>query len=61
MKAYLARTGMLFALLATVHVWRMVVEWTGTAGWFGAATGLLAAGLSLWAWTLFASVKQNAQ
>jgi hypothetical protein len=33
----------------------MIVEWTGTAEWFGAGTGLLAAGLSLWAWTLFAN------
>jgi hypothetical protein len=59
MKAYLATTGTLFGLLAALHVWRMVVEWTGTTRWFGAGTGLLAAALSLWAWVLFANSKQN--
>jgi hypothetical protein len=59
MKAYLATTGTLFGLLAAVHVWRMIVEWTGTAEWFGAGAGLLSAGLSLWAWMLFVNAKQN--
>jgi multisubunit Na+/H+ antiporter MnhG subunit len=60
MRACLAITGTLFALLAAIHLWRMVVEWTGTAEWLGAGTGLLAAGLSVWAWRLFANAKQSA-
>ena len=59
MRAYLATTGTLFGLLAALHTWRMLVEWTGFAAWFGAGTGLLAAGLSVWAWTLFAIAKQS--
>ena len=58
MKAYLAITGTLFALLAALHVWRTVVEWTGNVAWVGAATGLLCAVLSVWAWCLFARMQE---
>lgn len=57
MKAYLVTTGLLFALIAVLHIWRMVAEWNGLdAGfWFVAGVGALALMLSIWAWKLFAA------
>ncbi len=56
MKAYLVTTGTLFALLALVHLWRIIAEWPrlATDPWFilEAAIGVVAAGLGLWAWRL---------
>ena len=54
MKAYLLITGLLFALLALVHVWRTIVEWSRLSEdrWFllqGPGIGLIAAGLAYWA------------
>ena len=52
MKAYLTTTGTLFALLAVVHVWRIIVEpHLGTEPWYILIT-LAAAALSAWAWRL---------
>ena len=53
MKAYLITTGTVFALLAALHAWRMVVEWPhlATDPLFLLIT-LVAAGLSIWAWRL---------
>ena len=36
MKAYLVTTGTLFALLALVHLWRIIAEWPrlATDPWF---------------------------
>jgi hypothetical protein len=53
MKAYLATTGSLFALLALVHVWRAIVEreTLATDPVFLIIT-VLAAGLSIWAFRL---------
>jgi hypothetical protein len=50
-KAYIATTGVLFALLAALHVWRLVVEWPGIRAefWIVAAGSLLSAILALWA------------
>ena len=54
MKAYLAVTGVLFALLALMHIVRAVVVWRSLATdpWYFlsmAALGLVAASLSVWA------------
>lgn len=57
MKAYLVTTGTLFALIAVLHIWRIIAEWNGfdVGFWFVAGVGALALGLSIWAWTLFAA------
>jgi hypothetical protein len=54
MKAYLVTTGALFALLAVLHAWRMIVEWRPADPGFlvEVGIGVLAAGLSVWAWRL---------
>ena len=56
MKSYLWVTGSVFALLAIVHIWRMVVESMAPARepWFVVIT-LIAAGLSAWAFKLLRS------
>jgi hypothetical protein len=53
MRAYVLTTGILFGLLALVHLWRIVEEapTLGTDPWFILIT-LAAAGLGLWAWRL---------
>jgi hypothetical protein len=58
MKAYLITTGALFALLALLHLWRTIAEWSRltTDPWFllqGPGIGILAAALCYWAWRLF--------
>lgn len=58
MKAYLATTGMLFALLALAHLLRTVAEssrLTTDPGFIieGPGIGILAAALCFWAWRLF--------
>ncbi|HLH95477.1 MAG TPA: hypothetical protein VKW08_10210 [Xanthobacteraceae bacterium] len=58
MKAYLATTGMLFALLAVLHVWRIVVEWNGLSREIWSLGTIVAgiivsAGLAIWALRLF--------
>jgi hypothetical protein len=58
MRAYLAITGLLFALVAILHVWRLIAEWSGfdDGFWFVSVTAILAACLSYWAWRLFADL-----
>ena len=51
MKAYLVTTGTVFALLALLHLWRALAEWPHV-GLMVAGLGLVAAGLSGWAWRL---------
>ena len=53
MKAYLLTTGILFALMTLIHVWRAIVERAtlATDPWFAIIT-LIAAGLSIWAFRL---------
>jgi hypothetical protein len=58
MKAYLATTGTIFGLLALMHVLRAIDERqsysTNPFEFFSmAALGLVAAALSVWAWSLF--------
>jgi hypothetical protein len=57
MKPYLIITGVLFALLAAMHVWRAIAERqqlnTNPGEFFSMlALGMVAAGLSIWAWRL---------
>jgi high-affinity Fe2+/Pb2+ permease len=57
MKAYLIITGILFGLLALAHVWRTIAELhrlVTDPGFLieGPLIGLIAAGLSFWAWRL---------
>ena len=61
MKAYLATTGGLFALLAVLHVWRLVAEWPGIRAdfWFVAGGTLLSTALALWALRLLLTVKRS--
>ena len=60
MKTYLATTGVLFALLAALHVWRLVVEWPGirTEFWIVGGGTLLSAGLALWALRLLLTLNR---
>ena len=57
LKAYLAITGLLFALLAVAHLLRTIAESSRLASdpWFileGPGIGLVAGGLCFWAWSL---------
>ena len=53
MRTYLATTGLLFALLVVAHVWRATVEpHLVRDPWF-LLFSVLAAALSIWAFTLF--------
>lgn len=52
MRSYLATTGLLFATIAVVHVWRAIAEpHFATHAWYVLLT-LAAAALSVWAWRL---------
>ena len=61
MKAYLATTGVLFAMLAALHVWRLVAEWPGIPAefWIIAGGSLLSAVLALWALKLLLALKRS--
>jgi hypothetical protein len=58
-KAYLATTGVLLALLAGLHVWRLVVEWPGNRAEFWTVGGgsILSAVLALWALKLLLALR----
>jgi hypothetical protein len=59
MRAYLVTTGSVFAVLALVHIWRIVGEWPRLLNDRGeileAAVGIVAAALTIWAWRLLRS------
>ena len=57
MRAYLISTGVLFALVAVAHVWRVIVESRALATdpWYVLLT-ILAAVMSAWAFRLLRSV-----
>jgi hypothetical protein len=61
MKAYLATTGVLFAVLAVLHVWRLVVEWPRIRAEFRIIAGgsLLSAVLALRALKLLLALKRS--
>ena len=55
MKTYFVTTGILFGLMAVVHVWRAIVEWPPSGvnlGFVLGMTGLIVipGSLSCWAW-----------
>jgi hypothetical protein len=57
MKAYLATTGTVFGLIALLHLWRAIDNWRQLQTHPGnylimSALGVIAAGLSVWAWRL---------
>lgn len=54
MRTYLLTTGIVFALLAVVHVWRALVEGGSPASdpWFVIVT-VIAVALSFWAFRLY--------
>jgi hypothetical protein len=57
MKAYLITTGLLFGVIAALHVWRAIAEWPhpGVDPAFALGMGTiiaLPAALSYWAWRL---------
>ena len=57
MKAYLVTTGLLFGLLAVVHVWRVIAEWPHSTAQLGFVLEMtvvivLPGVLSWWAWRL---------
>jgi hypothetical protein len=60
-KAYLATTGVLFALLAALRIWRLVVEWPGIRAEFWIVSGgiLPSAVLALWALILLLALKRS--
>jgi len=49
MKAYLIATGILFGLLAAIHVWRYIEEGPTVANPFFLGITVLAAGFCVWA------------
>ena len=57
MRAYLITTGVLFALVAVAHVWRVIAESSALATdpWFVALTALALA-MSAWAFRLLRTV-----
>ena len=57
MRAYLVTTGVMFALIAVAHVWRIAVESRAlaTEPWFVGLT-FLAVAMSVWAFRLLRSV-----
>ena len=61
-RAFAPRT--LFGLLALLHIWRTMAEWSrlGTDPWYVigvAAIGVAAGALSIWAWKLLPGLKQR--
>ena len=58
MRAYLLITAIAFALLALVHIWRVIAESTALLRepWFVFVT-VLSAGLSVWAFRLWRQTK----
>lgn len=51
MKSYIITTGVVFGLLALVHIWRIIAEGPHLVKEpMFALTSVLSVGLSLWAW-----------
>jgi hypothetical protein len=64
MKAYLVTTGILFGLLAVLHVWRAIAEWPHSAVTLGFMLGMAAlvavpGVLSWWAWRLLRNLSDD--
>ena len=61
MRAYLATTGVMFALIAVAHVWRIFAESRAlaTEPWFMGLT-VVAVAMSVWAFRLLRTVPRSA-
>jgi hypothetical protein len=61
MKAFLIVTGLLFGLMAAVHVWRAIAEWTPSTGYVTgmAALIIIPAAFSAWAFCLLRKLSDN--
>ena len=64
MKAYFVTTGMLFGLMAVVHVWRAIAEWPHSTVGLGfvlemAGLIILPGALSWWAWRCLRSLSAD--
>jgi hypothetical protein len=61
MRAYLTITGTLFGLLFVLHIWRVIAEWSGfnSGAGFVLLTAMIALGLSVWAFRLFATLNRQ--
>jgi hypothetical protein len=64
MKPYLVTTGLLFALLALVHVWRAIEEWPDSAvgpGFIAGTTVVVALPgvLAWWAWQVLRNLPDD--
>ena len=62
MRAYLISTGVLFALVALAHVWRVIAESRelATDPWFVLLT-ILSVAMSAWAFRLLPTVRPRVQ
>jgi hypothetical protein len=60
MRAYLATTGILFAVLVAAHLWRMALEPSLTRDPWYLILSVVAAGLSIWAFSLLRRVPRPA-
>jgi hypothetical protein len=52
-------TGIVFGILAAIHVWRYIEEGSGVADAFFVGVTLLAAGFALWAFRLLRSLPRG--
>jgi hypothetical protein len=64
MKPYLITTGAIFGLIAAAHLWRAIAERAHLTTepvhyLIECALGVLAAGLSVWAWRLFQAKERS--
>jgi hypothetical protein len=64
MKAYLVTTGVLFGLLALVHVWRAIEEWPDSTVGLGfivetTVVVLLPGVLAWWAWRVLRNLSDD--
>jgi hypothetical protein len=66
MKAFLITTGILFGLMAVVHIWRAIAEWPQSSVGFGFVLGMAAlivvpGALSEWAWWCLCKLPDKTQ
>jgi hypothetical protein len=64
MKAYLVTTGLLFGLMAVVHVWRAIAEWPHPTVDLGFVLGMgaliaIPGVLAWWAWRCLRSLSKD--
>ena len=60
MRTYLATTGILFAIVAVAHLWRATIERNLVRDPWFVLLSVLAAALSIWAFTLFRRAPRTA-